>query len=192
MNNLGTLYLNAGSISEAEKCFLMSYSIKSKEYSEHSKKLLSSLFNLYECNIIQRNYDQAKNILTQLNNIIINIKDNKMLLGGTLRRKGKLYFLKGELEKAEQKFQEAAERLEKDYQYSLEYGELLNNMGLLKLDLKYFSAAKDYFERSLEILNFYYTKDSIPIQSVKKNIELIEDMMISKRKPIKKAPSCKE
>ena len=119
MNNLGTLYLNAGSISEAEKCFLMSYSIKSKEYSEHSKKLLSSLFNLYECNVIQRNYEQAKKILNELNSIIVNLKDNKMLLGATLRRKGKLHFLKGELEKAEQKFEEAGEKLGKDYPYSL-------------------------------------------------------------------------
>lgn len=60
MNNLGTLYLYAGIIDQAERCFLMSYEIKKKNYPQFSRKLISSLLNLYECNIATLNYEQAQ------------------------------------------------------------------------------------------------------------------------------------
>lgn len=65
-----------------------------------------------------------------------------MLQGGIARRKGKLNFLKGNLDLAEELYEDAFMKLSKDYPYSLEFGELLNNLGLLKLDTQYFSASK--------------------------------------------------
>ena len=40
-------------------------------------------------------------------------------------------------------------------------------------------------------MNFFYTKDSIPIQNVKKNVEMIDDML-SKKKPIRRASSYRQ
>jgi hypothetical protein len=36
-----------------------------------------------------------------MENIVVGLKDNKMLMGGIFRRKGKLFFMKGDLKKAE-------------------------------------------------------------------------------------------
>ncbi len=62
MNNLGTLYLAAYQVEQAEKCFLLSYEIKKSECS-NSNKLISSLLNLYECNLMLHNYLQAEEVL---------------------------------------------------------------------------------------------------------------------------------
>ena len=59
MNNLGTLYLQASSLSLAEKCFIQSYDLKKSLHGKSSTKLLTSLFNIFECNLLTKNYDQA-------------------------------------------------------------------------------------------------------------------------------------
>jgi tetratricopeptide (TPR) repeat protein len=106
-------------------------------------------------------------------NIILGLKDNKMLMGGVFRRKGKLNFMKGSLELAEEEYEKAIEKLKDEFAYSLEYGEALNNFALLKLDQSLFTRAKDMFQKSLSILNYYYNRDTVPIQTLKKNLELV-------------------
>ncbi len=59
MNNLGTLYLQASSLSLAEKCFIQSYNLKKSLHGKSNTKLLTSLFNIFECNLLTKNYDQA-------------------------------------------------------------------------------------------------------------------------------------
>lgn len=100
MNNLGSLYLTAHQVSQAEQCFLISYDIKKREFSQNSRKLISSLLNLYECNLLMRNYGQALHVLAETEIVSQNLKENDMLKAGILRRKGKLLFLKGDLASA--------------------------------------------------------------------------------------------
>ena len=76
MNNLGTLYLYSDHIDQAEKCFLVSYEIKMKNYPPSSPKLLSCLLNLYECNIATHNYEQAHEMLKLGENIVKSIPNN--------------------------------------------------------------------------------------------------------------------
>lgn len=135
MNNLGSLYLTAYQVSQAEQCFLISYDIKKREFSQNSRKLISSLLNLYECNLLMRNYDQALHVLTETEIVSQNLKENDMLKAGILRRKGKLHFLKGDLASANEHYKLALGIVSTKYSYSLEYAELCSNLAIVKLEL---------------------------------------------------------
>lgn len=134
INNLGTLYLSAGQIDQAEKCFLISYDIKKKNYPPHSRKLISSLLNLFECNITTHNYEQAQELLNIVESIVLTLPNNEMIKGGLLRRKGKLAFLKGNLTASKEYFHAGIKLLEEKFPYCLDYGELMNNFAMLRLD----------------------------------------------------------
>jgi hypothetical protein len=68
MNNLGTLYLQASSLSLAEKCFIEAYSLKKSLFGKKNIKLLTSLFNIFECNLLTKNYDQAGKVISVIEN----------------------------------------------------------------------------------------------------------------------------
>jgi hypothetical protein len=57
-----------------------------------------------------------------------------MLEAGLLRRKGKLAFLKGDIEVAKSFFVKGLGLLQTRYPYSLEYGELCHNLAVIKLE----------------------------------------------------------
>lgn len=62
-----------------------------------SIKLFSTLLNLFECNVLTRNYEQALAMLKVLERIVNKTNDNELLLGSIFRRKGKVSFLSGQL-----------------------------------------------------------------------------------------------
>lgn len=60
MVSLGALYLEVSYFVEAEKCFLAAYDIKRHEGDKSSRSnLLPVLFQLLECNLAFKNYQQA-------------------------------------------------------------------------------------------------------------------------------------
>ena len=70
--SLGILYLEINHFVEAEKCFLVAYNIKRHEGDLNNRvNLLSVLFNLVDCNLNLRNYDQAEKLLELANEIIL-------------------------------------------------------------------------------------------------------------------------
>ena len=57
----------------------------------------------------------------------------------------------------------------------------MSNIGIFKLEEEDFEVAKQLFERSFVILAFYYTKDSIGIQTLKRNIEIVDESLMKQR-----------
>ena len=51
---------------------------------------------------------------------------------------------------------------------------------MLKIDLGKFQEAKNYFNKALIILNFYFTRDSSYVQAIKKNLELVNRLISEK------------
>lgn len=58
---------------------------------------------------------------------------------------------------------------------------MLNDIGLFKLEEEDLEVAKELFEKSFVILTFYYTKDSIGIQTLKRNIDMVDEILMKKR-----------
>ncbi len=168
---MGTLYLNTEYIQEAERCFLISHNIKKELHPKYSTRKLVSLFNLYECNIYNKNFDQAEKILDVAQAIISLVKAKKALYNcSILRRRGKISFLQGKLSLAEKFYEEGKQELQNKHMYSLEQAELWNCIGLLRLEQKRYKEAKDNFESTMKLMNFYFCKESNTILTLKKNL----------------------
>lgn len=67
-------------------------------------------------------------------NIVQNLPENDMLKGGLWRRKGKLAFLIGDLARAEEYYKKSINLLEEKFPFCLDYGELMNNLAMMKLE----------------------------------------------------------
>lgn len=72
-------------------------------------------------------------VIKKIENITKSTKAVDMLEAGLLRRKGKLSFLKGDIQIAKTCFIKGLGLLQTRYPYSLEYGELCHNLAIIKL-----------------------------------------------------------
>ena len=64
----------------------------------------------------------------------------------------------------------AFERLSGKYPYCMEFGELMACLGLLKLEDGKYKEAKQYYDKAIMLMNFYCSKDSVTILTLKKNL----------------------
>ncbi len=67
------------------------------------------------------------------------------------------------------------------YPYCMEFGELMSCLGLLKLEDRKYKEAKQYYDKAIMLMNFYCSKDSIPILTLKKNLEYAAKMIKEER-----------
>lgn len=124
MINLGILYLEVNYFVEAEKCFLVAYDIRRHEGDANNRgNLLPLLLHLADSNLNLKNYNQTRQILQLMEEIISEADhvDPLTKIGYHVKR-AKLSFFLGELEQIARECQLADQLLTKRRYESKEYG----------------------------------------------------------------------